>query len=51
MKAGQIMTKTYAVAIIGGAGIVGTTIARQLSRYKLDVVILEKEVDVPWGGH
>ena len=49
MKAGQIMTKTYAVAIIG-AGIVGTTIARQLSRYKLDVVILEKEVDVAMGA-
>jgi glycerol-3-phosphate dehydrogenase len=43
------MTKTFDVAIIG-AGIVGTTIARQLSRYNLDVVILEKAVDVAMGA-
>ena len=43
------MTKTYDVAIIG-AGIVGTTIARQLSRYNLNVLILEKSVDVAMGA-
>lgn len=43
------MTKTFDVAIIG-AGIVGTTIARQLSRYNVDVVILEKAVDVAMGA-
>ena len=31
----------YDVAIIG-AGITGTFIARELSRYELDIVILEK---------
>ncbi len=36
------------VAIIG-AGVVGAAIARQLSRYKLDVVLLEKEGDVSFG--
>lgn len=38
----------YDVIIIG-AGIVGTTIARKLSRYKLDLLILEKEKDVSMG--
>ncbi|MFP4363054.1 MAG: NAD(P)/FAD-dependent oxidoreductase [Spirochaetia bacterium] len=36
------------VAIIG-AGVSGAAIARQLSRYKLDVVLLEKEIDVSFG--
>ena len=43
------MEKIYDVAIIG-AGIVGTTIARQLSRYKLDVLLLEKDIDVAMGA-
>ncbi len=43
------MQKTYDIAIIG-AGIVGTTIARQLSRYELDIVILEKGIDVAMGA-
>lgn len=35
----------YDVVIIG-AGVIGCSIARELSRYKLDVVVLEKENDV-----
>lgn len=42
------MDKELDVIIIGG-GIVGTAIARELSRYKLDVLLLEKESDVGWG--
>ena len=38
----------YDVAIIG-AGIIGCTIARELSRYKLNIAVLEKEADVGWG--
>jgi len=36
------------VVIIGG-GIAGTSIARELSRYELDVTLIEKEADVGWG--
>jgi glycerol-3-phosphate dehydrogenase len=36
------------VLIIGG-GIAGLTIARELSRYELDVMLIEKEADVGWG--
>lgn len=39
----------YDVAIIG-AGIIGTFIARELSRYKLNIVIIEKENDVANGA-
>jgi len=38
----------YDVAIIG-AGVIGTAIARELSRYDLKIVILEKENDVCIG--
>jgi len=37
------------VAIIG-AGIIGTSLARELTRYKLKVVILEKNPDVAMGA-
>ena len=37
------------VAIIG-AGVVGTTIARELSRYEVDVTVVEREVDVAFGS-
>lgn len=43
------MEKIFDVAIIG-AGIVGTSIARQLARYDLSVVVLEKAVDVAMGS-
>jgi glycerol-3-phosphate dehydrogenase len=36
------------VLIIGG-GIAGTSIARELSRYELGVMLIEKEADVGWG--
>ena len=39
----------YDVIIIG-AGIVGTSIARQLSKYQLKVLILEKSYDVSMGA-
>lgn len=35
----------YDVAIVGG-GIIGSSIARELSKYKLKVCVLEKELDV-----
>jgi len=40
--------KTYDVAIIG-AGVIGTSIARELSRYKLDIALIEKEVELAFG--
>ncbi|MEG0378090.1 MAG: NAD(P)/FAD-dependent oxidoreductase [Eubacterium sp.] len=39
----------YDVVIIGG-GIIGTSIARELSRYTLNIVLLEKENDVSMGS-
>jgi glycerol-3-phosphate dehydrogenase len=42
------MSRNADVLIIGG-GIAGTAIARELSRYELDVMLIEKEVDVGWG--
>lgn len=35
--------------IIVGAGVVGCSIARELSKYKLKIAVLEKEEDVGWG--
>ncbi len=37
--------KMFDVAVIGG-GVVGSAVARELSRYKLDICVLEKELDV-----
>ncbi|MFW6301752.1 MAG: NAD(P)/FAD-dependent oxidoreductase [Bacillota bacterium] len=39
----------YDIAIIGG-GVVGTAIARELSKYELNTVLLEKESDVSTGA-
>lgn len=39
----------YDVIIIG-AGVSGASIARRLSRYKLNILILEKEIDVSMGA-
>lgn len=36
--------------IIVGAGIVGTTIARKLSRYNLNILLLDKGHDVSMGA-
>lgn len=38
----------YDVAIVG-SGVSGASIARQLSKYELDVVVLEKHADVSFG--
>lgn len=40
--------KIYDVAIIG-AGVTGASIARELSRYKLDIALLEKEEEPAFG--
>ena len=46
MEKGAIpMQQSYDVVIIGG-GVVGSAIARELSRYKLRIAVLEKESDV-----
>jgi len=37
------------VAIIG-SGVIGATIARELSKYKLNTTLIDKEVDVGWGA-
>jgi len=37
-------------AIIVGAGVVGNAIARELSRYEINVAVLEKELDVAMGA-
>ena len=42
------MTQIYDIAIIG-AGAVGSAIARELSRYALDIVLLESKPDVGMG--
>jgi glycerol-3-phosphate dehydrogenase len=42
------MATTADVVIIGG-GIAGVSIARELSRYELEVMLIEKESDVGWG--
>ena len=40
--------RSYDVVIIG-AGVVGTSIARELSRYKLNIALLEKETEPAFG--
>ncbi|WP_408954705.1 NAD(P)/FAD-dependent oxidoreductase [Natroniella sp. ANB-PHB2] len=42
------MKKETEVLIIGG-GVVGTAIARELAKYKLDITLVEKEADVCTG--
>lgn len=37
------------ILIIGG-GITGTAIARELSKYHVDVILVEKELDIAFGG-
>jgi len=41
-------TRETQIAIIGG-GIAGTAIARELSKYKVDACLLEKQSSVGWG--
>ncbi len=40
--------KTHDIIIIGG-GITGTAVARELSRYKLDIALLEREQELAFG--
>jgi len=40
--------KKFGAIIIGG-GVVGCAIARELSKYKINIALLEKEPDVGWG--
>jgi glycerol-3-phosphate dehydrogenase len=40
--------RVHDVAVIGG-GVVGVTLARELSRYRLDVVLLERDAEVGFG--
>ncbi len=42
------METPYDIIIIG-AGVVGNAIARELSRYSVDVAVIEKELDVSMG--
>jgi len=42
------MLQRYDIAVIGG-GIVGNAIARELSRYELNVLLIEKEIEVSFG--
>ena len=42
------MAETYDVVIIG-AGVIGSAVARELSRYQVKVCVLEKESDVCEG--
>ena len=42
------MQKTE-VLIIGG-GALGTAVARELSRYNVDTILVEREVDIGWGS-
>ncbi|MBN1298614.1 MAG: FAD-dependent oxidoreductase [Actinobacteria bacterium] len=39
----------YPTVTVIGAGITGCAIARELSKYKLRVTVIEKEADVGWG--
>ncbi len=42
-------TEKFDIIIIG-AGVIGCSIARELSRFKVKVAVLEKEADVGWGA-
>ncbi len=43
------MKNKFKVAIIGG-GVVGCAIARELSKYNLDISVFEKSLDIPGGA-
>ena len=43
------MNKIKTDVVIIGAGISGCALARQLSKYKLKILVLDKEADIGWG--
>ncbi len=43
------MANSYDVIVIGG-GVVGCMIARNLSRYQLSILLIEKEADIGMGA-
>ncbi|MDY6795153.1 MAG: FAD-dependent oxidoreductase [Actinomycetota bacterium] len=43
------MSATETEVLIIGAGVLGAAAARELSKYKVDVTVVEKAVDVGWG--
>ncbi len=47
-KLEEFQIKNFDVCVIG-AGVVGTAIARELTRFDLKVLVLEKLADVSWG--
>ncbi len=44
------MSKLKTEVLIIGGGVLGTAVARELSKYKVDVTLVEKEVDFGWGS-
>ena len=42
------MTKLDTEVLIIGGGILGTAVARELSKYKVDVTLIEKDLSVSW---
>jgi len=44
----KIKNNHFDMVIIGG-GVVGCAVARELSKYKVNIAVLEKEDDVGWG--
>ncbi len=43
------MSKVETEVLIIGGGVLGTAIARELAKYRVDVTLVEKEVDFGWG--
>jgi glycerol-3-phosphate dehydrogenase len=44
------MTQIETEVLIIGGGVLGAAVARELSGYKVDVVLVEKEADFGWGS-
>jgi glycerol-3-phosphate dehydrogenase len=47
-KGSHVPARVHDVAVIGG-GVVGVTLARELSRFRLDVIVLERDAEVGFG--
>src|SRR4030066_278470 len=44
------MTQMETEVLIIGGGVLGAAVARELSRYSVDVILVEKEADLGWGS-